>query len=59
MSWVGLQCVIVVVPDHTHLHFFTILNDSTLFSMTFIINLLRNACFKYLPNGDKVNKITV
>ena len=21
MPWVGLQCVIVVFPDHTHLHF--------------------------------------
>ena len=21
MHWVGLQCVIVVFPDHTHLHF--------------------------------------
>ena len=21
VSWVGLQCVIVVIPDHTHLHF--------------------------------------
>ena len=21
VPWVGLQCVIVVFPDHTHLHF--------------------------------------
>ena len=21
MPWVGLQCVIVIIPDHTHLHF--------------------------------------
>ena len=22
VPWIGLQCAIVVVPDHTHLHFF-------------------------------------
>ena len=23
VPWVGLQCIIVVFPDHTHLHFHT------------------------------------
>ena len=26
LTWVGLQCVIVVFPDHTHLHFGLSLN---------------------------------
>ena len=25
VPWVGLQCVIVVFPDHTHLHFVKLL----------------------------------
>ena len=27
VPWVGLQCVIVVFPDHTHLLFFSIFTD--------------------------------
>ena len=24
VPWIDLQCVIVVIPDHTHLHFYTL-----------------------------------
>ena len=37
MSWVGLQCVIVVFPDHTHLLFdkiTTLDSGKTLFEMS-------------------------
>ena len=27
VPWVGLQCVIVVFPDHTHLHFIVMLSS--------------------------------
>ena len=33
MPWVGLQCVIVVFPDHTHLLFYGGFNLKTFLSM--------------------------
>ena len=39
VPWVGLQCVIEVFPDHTHL----------LFEMMVLLLLLMISCFMYLP----------
>ena len=40
MPWVGLQCVIVVFPDHTHLLFK--IGSLCLFSVAFLFFLYRH-----------------
>ena len=60
MPWVGLQCVIVVFPDHTHLpYFFDVVNDVNLhvfgkfyyhfiISATFTINRCKFVFYDFL-----------
>ena len=38
--WLGLQCVIVVFPDHTHLHFGTKRNLADLIFLPWFISAL-------------------
>ena len=42
MPWVGLRCVIVVFPDHTHLHF---VNIFQLFFISFYIVIIYHVIF--------------
>ena len=42
VSWVGLQCVNVVIPDHTHLLFNSIFSGTLLFIYYLLIDLLNH-----------------
>ena len=42
VPWVGLQCVIVVFPDHTHLFFYTIFKRGyTMYNLKQVICIVR------------------
>ena len=54
MPWVGLQCVIVVFPDHTHLFlnfisaFFTCSNNADIFSKSILVKIRNFFCSSYI-----------
>ena len=60
VPWVGLQCVIVIIPDHTHLHFEKSPATEPIFygDITFVFkrNMEKHICsyqLKMLLNGIK------